>query len=53
MGRDDITEKIREAVKDVRPDAKSYVPTRWLVGVCVLAIVGVAAVAIVAIVWRG
>lgn len=53
MVPDDITEKIRDAVKDVRPDAKSYVPTKWLVGICALSIMAVVTIAIVAIVWQG
>ena len=53
MGPDEITEKLKNAVKDIRPDAKAHVPATWLLALSVVAIVAVAATAIVALALRG
>jgi len=53
MGRDEITEKLKNAVRDIRPDAKAHVPATWLLALSVVAIVAVAATAIVALALRG
>lgn len=52
MGRDDISNKIREAVTDQRTAVKPLVPASWLLFVSMAAIFAVAATAIAALVLR-
>lgn len=52
MSRDDITEKIKDAVQTVRADAKGVAWERVLIPLSAVAIVAITATAIVVIVLR-